>query len=246
VPKTKRPDGRLADQLRPLSIETDVIKFPPGSVLVAAGDTRLLCTVTLVKGAPDFLAGTGSGWLTAQYAMLPASTPTRKPRQSTRGKPDGRAQEIQRIIGRALRTAVNLDRLGENTLYIDCDVIQADGGTRTLAVTGAWVALALAARRLRKEGILTKNPIHTQIAAVSVGLVAGKCLLDLNYREDAAAEVDMNVVMTKSGRFVEIQGTAETQPFDKAQLDRMLDLARKGCLQLMRAQHSALRAGRTP
>jgi len=244
VAKTKRPDGRRADQLRPLSIETDVLKFPPGSVLIAAGDTRILCAVSLVEGVPDFLVDTGSGWLTAEYAMLPASTPTRKPRESARAKPDGRAQEIRRVIGRALRAAVHLDRLAENTLYVDCDVIQADGGTRTLAVTGAWVALALAVRRLREQGLLAKNPIRTQLAAVSVGIVAGECLLDLDYQEDAAAEVDMNVVMTGSGRFVEIQGTAETEPFDKTQLDRILDLARKGCRRLMRAQRAALRTGR--
>ena len=241
---TSRPDGRRTDEMRPVTIEPNALKFPAGSVLITGGETRLLCTASLVKGVPKFLEETGRGWLTAEYAMLPASTPTRKPREISIGKPDGRAQEIRRVIGRALRAAVDLRKLGKHTIWIDCDVLQADGGTRTLAVTGAWTALALAARRVRAENILMHNPIRTQIAAVSVGVVDGRCLLDLNYQEDAGAEVDMNVVMTRENRFIEIQGTAEAEPFDDEQLSRMLALARKGCRRLMRLQRAAIKAGR--
>lgn len=225
-----------------MTIETEVSKFAAGSVMISAGDTRVLCTASLVKGVPGFLKGKGRGWLTAEYAMLPASTPTRKPRAD--GKPDGRAQEIRRLIGRVLRSAVYLDRMGENTLWLDCDVFQADGGTRTLAVTGAWTALALAARRLREQKVFAQDVLRAQIAAVSVGVVAGRCLLDLNYQEDASADVDMNVVMTRDGRFIEVQGTAESEPFDQAQLEVMLGLARKGCSRLMRMQRAALKPGR--
>ena len=238
-----RSDGRRANELRPVSIESNVLKFAAGSALAKAGDTHVLCAATLQEGVPDFLEGTGKGWLTAEYGMLPASTPTRKRREATLGRPDGRAQEIRRIIGRTLRAAVDLNRLGARTLWMDCDVIQADGGTRTLAVTGAWVALALAVRRLRAEKILLRDPIRAQIAAVSVGVVNGRCLLDLSYEEDRAADVDMNVVMTGKGEFIEIQGTAEAAPFGKGQLDEMLALARSGCQRLMSMQRAALQAG---
>jgi len=238
---TPRHDGRPTNALRPTTAELGFLKYPPGSALLAAGDTRVLCTASLVEGVPDFLAGSGRGWLTAEYAMLPASTPRRKPRESATGKPDGRSQEIRRLIGRALRTAVNLDALGERTIWIDCDVLQADGGTRTLAVTGAWLALALAGQRLVREKTLAANPVRRQLAAVSVGIVGGRCLLDLDYEEDAAADVDMNVVMTADGRFVEIQGTSEGSPFDNRQLSRLLTLARRGCRELMRIQRAALR-----
>ena len=238
-----RSDGRRANELRPVSIEPSVLKFAVGSALAKVGDTHVLCAATLQDGLPPFLEGTGRGWLTAEYGMLPASTPTRKRREGTLNRPDGRTQEIRRLIGRTLRAAVDLNRLGERTLWMDCDVLQADGGTRTLAVTGAWVALALAVRRLRAEKILRRDPIRTQIAAVSVGVVNGRCLLDLSYEEDRAAEVDMNVVLTRSGALVEVQGTAEAAPFGKERLDEMLVLARSGCRRLMRAQRLALQAG---
>ena len=237
-----RADGRRPGDLRPLSIETGCLKFAPGSVLISAGDTRLLCAASIQEEVPPFLKGKGTGWITAEYGMLPASTPTRKPRETY--KPDGRTQEIRRIIGRALRAAVDLKPLGERTVWIDCDVLQADGGTRTLAVTGAWVALALAVRNLRDSGVLTADPIRRQIAAVSVGIVAGRPMLDLAYTEDSRAEVDMNVVMDSTGCFVEIQGTAEQSPFDQAALDRLLSLARSGCRRLLSAQSAALKRGR--
>jgi ribonuclease PH len=239
-----RADGRRPGDLRPISIETGCLKFAPGSVLISAGDTRLLCAASVQEEVPPFLKGKGTGWITAEYGMLPASTPTRKPRETY--KPDGRTQEIRRIIGRALRAAVDLKPLGERTVWIDCDVLQADGGTRTLAVTGAWVALALAVRGLREKGLLAADPLRRQIAAVSVGIVRGKALLDLAYSEDSAAEVDMNVVMDSAGGFIEVQGTAEQAPFDRAALDRMLALAQQGCRRLMRAQNAALAAARRP
>ena len=240
---TSRCDGRKINELRPVSMKPGVLKFAAGSVLAKAGDTHLLCAATVEDGVPEFLRGTGKGWITAEYDMLPASTPTRKRRAATMGRLDGRTQEIRRLIGRALRAAVDLESLGERTIWIDCDVLQADGSTRTLAVTGAWVALALAVQRLRAKKILVTDPIRAQIAAVSVGVVNGRCLLDLSYAEDSAAEVDMNVVLTRDGRFVELQGTAETEPFDSDQLNRMLTLARSGCRRLMRVQREALKSG---
>lgn len=243
-----RADGRRANELRPVTIEPRCLKFAPGSALVRAGDTHVLCAATLHEAVPDFLVGKNTGWLTAEYGMLPASTPTRKKREATVGRLDGRTQEIRRLIGRALRAAVNLDALGERTIFIDCDVLQADGSTRTAAVTGAWVALSLAVRRFREEKILTVNPIRTQIAAVSVGVVNGRPLLDLTYEEDASAEVDMNVVLTRRVEFIEIQGTAEAAPFGQAALERMLALAKSGCRKVMSAQRAALKvaAGRRP
>jgi ribonuclease PH len=218
------------------------MKFARGSALIRAGDTAVLCTASVEEGVPPFLAGKGVGWLTAEYAMLPASTPTRKPRESSSVRADGRTHEIRRIIGRALRAAVDLHRIGERTLLLDCDVLQADGGTRTLAVTGAWLALVMAVRRLQREGVLTGNPIRRQIAATSVGVVAGRCLLDLAYSEDSRAEVDMNIVMTDDERFIEIQGTAENEPFDERRLGQLLGLARTGCRRLMKVQNAALSA----
>jgi len=240
----RRPDGRRPGDLRPVSIETGCLKFAPGAVLISAGDTRLLCAATIQEGVPEFLKGKGCGWITAEYAMLPATTPVRKPRETL--KPDGRGMEIRRLIGRALRIAVDLKRLGERTIWIDCDVLQADGGTRTLAVTGAWVALALAARTLQRTGQIEADPVVRQVAAVSVGIVAGRPLLDLAYAEDSAAETDMNVVMDAAGRFIEVQGTAEKTPFEQADLDRMLALARAGCRRLFRAQAAALAGSRRP
>ena len=238
----RRPDGRRANQLRPISIETGVLKFPMGSALIKAGDTHVLCTASVEEGVPDFLVGKGRGWVTAEYEMMPASTPQRKRRASSQGRPDGRSQEIRRLIGRSLRTAVDMKRLGERTICLDCDVMQADGGTRTLSVTGAWVALALAIKKLREKNIIRLNPLRTQVAAVSVGVVEGRCLLDLCYVEDAAAEVDMNVVRTREGAFIEIQGTAETAPFGDDQLTDLLRLAKTGCGRLLRAQRAALKA----
>ncbi len=234
----RRSDGRRPGDLRPVTIETGCLKFAAGSALMRAGDTCVLCSASIQESVPDFLKGKGSGWLTAEYGMLPASTPQRKSRETF--KPDGRSIEIRRLIGRALRMAVDLKQLGERTLWLDCDVLQADGGTRTLAVTGAWVALALAVRKLRADGLLTADPLREQVAAVSVGIVDGVPVLDLPYVEDSRAEVDMNVVMTRAGRFIEVQGTAEKQPFDEAQLARLLALARKGCGGLMRMQSKAV------
>jgi ribonuclease PH len=237
-----RSDGRRADELRRVTLEMGGMKFARGSALIRAGDTAVLCTASVEDNVPPFLKGKGTGWLTAEYAMLPASTPTRKPRESGSGRIDGRTHEIRRIIGRALRTAVDLRCIGERTILLDCDVLQADGGTRTLAVTGAWLALVMAVRRLQREGVLAGNPIRRQIAATSVGVVAGRCLLDLAYNEDSHAEVDMNVVMTDDERFIEIQGTAENEPFDERRLGQLLGLARTGCGRLMKIQSDALRA----
>jgi len=244
MPSKFRNDGREANELRPVRIEPRYLKFPPGSVLIRAGSTCVVCAASIENEVPEFLAGKGTGWITAEYGMLPASTPTRKPRESSLGRSDGRTQEIRRIIGRALRAAVDLRRLGERTLWIDCDVLQADGGTRTLAVTGAWVALALAVRKLRREKVLAQDPIRNQIAAVSVGVVGRRCLLDLDYSEDSKAEVDMNVVMTATGEFIEIQGTAESRPFRERRLRELLALARLGCRRLMKVQRAALRGFR--
>ena len=238
---SRRPDGRRANQLRPVSIETGVLKFPMGSVLIKAGDTHVLCAASVEDGVPEFLAGKGQGWVTAEYEMMPASTPRRKRRASSVGRLDGRSQEIRRLIGRSLRTAVDMKRLGERTIWLDCDVIQADGGTRTLAVTGAWVALALAIQKLCDQKTVRLNPLRAQVAAVSVGIVEGRCLLDLCYAEDVAAEVDMNVVRTREGTYIEIQGTAENAPFDDDQLNDLLRLAKRGCGQLLRAQSAALK-----
>jgi ribonuclease PH len=237
-----RNDGRRADELRGVTVEMGGMKFARGSALIRAGDTAVLCTASVEENVPPFLAGKGKGWLTAEYAMLPASTPTRKPRESGQGRVDGRTHEIRRIIGRALRAAVDLDQLGERTILLDCDVLQADGGTRTLAVTGAWLALVMAVRRLQRQGVLTGNPVRRQIAATSVGVVGGRCLLDLAYSEDSRAEVDMNVVMTDDERFIEIQGTAENEPFDERRLGELLALARTGCRRLMKIQNAALSA----
>lgn len=234
-----RPDGRRPDELRPVRFILDYVDYPEGSVLVEWGRTRVLCNVSLQEGVPRWLAGSGQGWLTAEYALLPRSTHTRTPREN--GIAGGRTQEIRRFIGRSLRAGVDLSRLGERTLILDCDVLQADGGTRTAAVTGGYVALALAARRLAEREIVPPDFIRTPIAAVSVGIVQGQVLLDLCYEEDSQAEVDLNVVMTGDGRFVEVQGTAEKRPFSPDVLVEMLDLARKGIADLIAAQEEALR-----
>jgi ribonuclease PH len=236
---SSRPDGRRPDELRPVRFILDYVDYPEGSVLVEWGRTRVLCNLTLQEGVPRWLAGSGQGWLTAEYALLPRSTHTRTPREN--GLTGGRTQEIRRFIGRSLRAGLDLARLGERTLILDCDVLQADGGTRTAAVTGGYVALALALRRLAAQGVVPPDLIRTPIAAVSVGVVQGEVRLDLCYEEDSQAEVDLNVVMTGDGRFVEVQGTAEGAPFSRNRLLQMLDLARRGIATLIAAQEEALR-----
>jgi ribonuclease PH len=233
-----RVDGRADDELRPVRFVTDFIAYPEGSVLVETGGTRVLCNVSVEDKAPVWREASGGGWLTAEYAMLPRATHARTPRSA--GIEGARSQEIRRLIGRALRPAVNLERLGSRTLTIDCDVLQADGGTRTAAVTGSYVAVALALSRLIRAGTLASDVLVMPVAAVSVGLVAGRPLLDLCYAEDAAAEADLNVVMAGDGRFVEVQGTAEKTPFDRSTLGRLLDLAEAGIRQLLRHQQAAL------
>ncbi|MBP7865685.1 MAG: ribonuclease PH [Acidobacteria bacterium] len=227
-------------ELRPLRLEGDFVRHPEGCVLISTGDTRVLCAASLEDKVPPFLKGSGSGWVTAEYGMLPRSTSTRSAREVTRGHPSGRTHEIQRLIGRSLRAVTDLGLLGERSVVVDCDVLQADGGTRTASVTGGFVALALAIDRLVREGRLPRSPLRDFLAAVSVGVVAGEVLLDLCYEEDSAAEVDMNVVATGDGRFVEVQGTAEHNPFTDQQLRRMLDAAGQGIRRLVDAQRTFL------
>ena len=232
-----RMDGRADDQLRPVTIEIGAQKYAEGSALISAGDTRVLCAVSAVNEVPRFLRGSGQGWVTAEYSMLPRSTHTRTRRETT---PRGRTQEIQRLIGRSLRAAVDMDRLGEITLTVDCDVIQADGGTRTASITGAYVALCHALKTVRESGKLDVLPIKSAVAAVSVGIVSGEPLLDLCYEEDSSAAVDFNVVMTDRSEFVEVQGTAEGSAFTRTQLDEMMTLAESGIRQLIRIQQEAI------
>lgn len=236
----QRKGNRRPDEIRKINIQRGFIKHAEGSALIDMGDTRVICTASIIEGVPDFLKNTGKGWLTAEYSMLPRATPTRKVRESTRGKVDGRTQEIQRIIGRALRSVVDLSVIGERTLWIDCDVIQADGGTRTASITGGFVALAEAVDYMMKYQLINQMPVKDIVAAVSVGIVDGEPLLDLNYEEDSRAEVDLNVVKTGSGRFVEIQGTAEMSPFEKEKLDILLELAGKGIEEIIEYQRSVL------
>jgi ribonuclease PH len=235
-----RLDGRKPRQLRPLTITPSYIKTADGSVLIEIGDTKVICTAKLEDRAPQFLRNTGKGWITAEYGMLPGSSQARIWRESSRGKIGGRTHEIQRLIGRSLRAIANLKNLGERTVWIDCDVIQADGGTRTASITGAYVALVEAVRVWLKGGIITSDPIEDSIAAVSIGVVDGKVLLDLSYQEDSHAEVDMNFVMTGSGRFVEVQGTAESAPFTKKQMERMADIAQDGIREILKLQRKVL------
>lgn len=237
----KRFDGRDADQLRPVKITRGFTQMPEGSVLIEVGMTRVICTATVEEKVPSFQKGSGLGWVTAEYSMLPRATQTRNQREATKGKLTGRTMEIQRLIGRALRSVINLKKLGERTIWLDCDVIQADGGTRTASITGAYVALVDALSRLVEKGVLKENPIQDTLAAVSVGKVGGAAMLDLAYEEDSKAEVDMNVVMTGAGKFVEIQGTAEEVPFDRSELDQFLVLAEKGIRELMAEQKVALK-----
>ncbi len=235
-----RPDGRAADQLRPVKIETSVNLYAEGSTLIAMGDTRVLCTATLEEKPAPHKKGTGEGWVTAEYAMLPRATQTRTQREARLGRVDGRSQEIQRLIGRALRAAVDMPALGERTLIVDCDVLQADGGTRTAAITGGFVALYQALARMVQAGTLRRLPVRFFVAAVSVGVVQGEARLDLSYLEDFAAGTDMNCVITEDGRLVEIQGTAEQAPFTRTEADRLLELAAKGARELVGAQRLAL------
>ena len=236
-----RNDGRDGRALRPVTITRKFIRHAEGSVLVEFGDTRVICTASVEETVPPFLKGKGTGWVTAEYSMLPRATHTRSPREASKGKQSGRTLEIQRLIGRSLRAVTDMAALGERTIYIDCDVIQADGGTRTASITGAYVALADALATLRDRGLLKGIPLKESVAAVSVGIVGGEALLDLNYLEDSSAEVDMNFVMTASDRFVEVQGTAEAEPFTVAQMDAMRSLAVEGIRQLFRIQEEALK-----
>lgn len=235
-----RTDGRAPNDLRPVKISRDFLPYAEGSVLIEMGNTRVICSASLEERVPPFLRNTGQGWLTAEYAMLPRSTQTRTSREIGRGGPSGRTHEIQRLIGRSLRAVADMKAMGERTLTIDCDVLQADGGTRTAAITGAFVAFALAANRLLKSGKVSKSIVLNQVAAVSVGIVGGVPLLDLKYDEDSRAEVDMNVVCTGDGRFIEIQGTAEREPFKRTQMDELLVLAGTGIDELVRVQQTVL------
>src|SRR4051794_30518046 len=240
-----RPDGRAPDQLRPVTLQRNWSTHPEGSVLVEFGGTRVLCTASVTEGVPRWRKGSGLGWVTAEYAMLPRATNTRNDRESVRGRLGGRTHEISRLIGRSLRACIDLKALGENSVVLDCDVLQADGGTRTAAITGAYVALADAVTWLAGQGALRGDPgdvLHRSVAAVSVGIIGGEPRLDLNYEEDVVADVDMNVVCTGDGDFVEVQGTGEHAVFSRAELDLLLELAAAGCQRLAALQHTALSA----
>jgi ribonuclease PH len=235
-----RADGRREKELRPIVITPGYIKHADGSVLIEVGDTRVICTAKLEDKVPPFLRNSGKGWITAEYGMLPSSSQIRISREAARGRIGGRTHEIQRLIGRSLRAVANLEYLGEKTIWIDCDVIQADGGTRTASITGAYVAVVEAAHRLASQGAIREGLIRDSVAAVSVGIVDGKTLLDLTYEEDSRATVDMNFVMTGSGKFIEVQGTAESAPFTKKGLDRMADIAHQGIREMLKAQKKVL------
>ncbi|MGB9710242.1 MAG: ribonuclease PH [Thermodesulfovibrio sp.] len=229
-----RPDGRKNDELRSLKIEKNFIKNADGSVLIELGNTRVICTASIENKVPPFLKDQKKGWITAEYGMLPRSTPVRMLRESTAGRVGGRTHEIQRLIGRSLRAVVDLEKLGERTIWIDCDVIEADGGTRTASITGGYLALREAIKKAMNAGMITEDPLKDSVAAISVGIVSGEPRLDLCYQEDSQAEVDMNIVMTGSGKFVEIQGTAELMPFSKENLLQLISLAEKGIRELLK------------
>jgi len=235
-----RSDGRALDQLRPVTITPRYTKHAEGSALIEVGDTKVICTVSVEDRVPPFLKGQGEGWITAEYGMLPRSTSTRSQREVTKGRASGRTHEIQRLIGRSLRAVVDMRALGERTLWVDCDVIQADGGTRTASITGGFVALVLAFEKLRQQAAISRVPITDYVAATSVGVIDGTPMLDLAYEEDSRAEVDMNVVKTSDGRYIELQGTAETKPFDRAGLDALLALADSGIRQLIEKQREVV------
>jgi ribonuclease PH len=236
----ERTDGRTADELRAVKILPGYLPYAEGSVLIEMGQTRVICSASLEERVPPFLRNSGQGWLTAEYAMLPRSTQQRTSREIGRGGPSGRTHEIQRLIGRSLRAIADMRVLGERTITIDCDVLQADGGTRTAAITGAYVAFALASRRLQKAGKISRTLVTNQVAAVSVGIVGNTPLLDLKYDEDSRAEVDMNVICTGDGRFIEVQGTAEREPFSKTQMDQLFALAERGIEVLIKVQREAI------
>jgi ribonuclease PH len=235
-----RKDGRKPDELRPVTIERNFTKFAPGSVFIQMGDTKVICTASVDEAVPPYMKNSGKGWITAEYSLLPGSTPKRVVRESARGKVNGRTQEIQRLIGRSMRAIANLSALGERTIWIDCDVIQADGGTRVAAITGGYVALVDAVSWLRKNGKITDEPLLGSVAAVSVGVVNDVSLLDLCYEEDFAAKVDMNIVLTGDGEYVELQGTGEQQTFSEKELAEMISQAKKGINQLTQMQKKAL------
>jgi ribonuclease PH len=235
-----RTDGRAADQLRPVRIIPGFIPQAEGSVLIEVGRTRVICTASVEEAVPAFLRGAGKGWITSEYSMIPRATNTRTPRESTLGKKSGRTQEIQRLIGRALRASIELGKLGERQIWIDCDVIEADGGTRTASITGAFVAMSMAIQRLMTSGKLSQTPVRSHVAAVSVGVIKGVPMLDLDYPEDSTADVDFNIVMTDRDEFVEIQGTAERYPFSSAALAELLDLGRRGIAELVDLQKKIL------
>lgn len=235
-----REDGRAENQLRKIKITRDFNLYAEGSVLIEFGNTKVICTASVSEKVPPFLKGQGKGWITAEYSMIPRATGERNQRESAKGKLSGRTMEIQRLIGRALRTAIDLDKLGERTVTIDCDVIQVDGGTRTTSISGGYIALALAMKKLVNEGILAENPIISNVAAISVGIVGGTPMLDLKYSEDSAAEVDMNVVMNGEGRFVEVQGTGEEATYTRAELNELLDLAEAGINEIIELQNRVI------
>ena len=238
-----RTDGRAPDELRPVCITPGFLPYAEGSVLIEMGNTRVVCSASLEDRVPPFLRNQGQGWLTAEYAMLPRATQTRTARETGRGGPSGRTHEIQRLIGRSLRAVADMKVLGERTITIDCDVLQADGGTRTAAITGAYVALALASQQLLKAGKIQRSVVHDQVAAISVGIVGNTPLLDLKYDEDSRAEVDMNVVCTGDGRFIELQGTAEREPFSRAQMDELVALGTRGIEALISIQKQVISPG---
>lgn len=235
-----RAQGRTPDALRPVTIEPGYLQHAEGSALITVGRTRVLCAASVERDVPRFLRNTGSGWVTAEYGMLPRATNTRSDREAARGRQGGRTMEIQRLIGRSLRAAIDLDRLGEMKITLDCDVIEADGGTRTAAITGAWVAMAMAVEWMQRKDLIPTSPLHTQVAATSAGMVEGEMLLDLDYREDSNAGVDLNVVMLGTERLVEVQGTAEGEAFSRRELDALIDLAERGIRELIRAQRDAM------
>jgi ribonuclease PH len=238
--KSFRADGRVSTDLRPVRFECGYTRYAEGSVLVSFGETRVLCNASVEEKVPPFLRGQGKGWVTAEYSMLPRATHTRNAREAARGKIGGRTHEIQRLIGRSLRAVVDLEKLGERSILIDCDVLQADGGTRTASITGAYIALTLAINGLVTKGLLSQSPLTGSVSAISVGIVAGKALLDVDYSEDSQADVDMNYVITGDGCFVEVQGTAEEVPFTVAEMDTLRDLALAGCHELTKLQQEVL------
>ena len=240
MPSLVRPSGRAFDELRAISLETGVTRYAEGSCLAKFGNTHVLCTASWEKGVPGWMKGKGAGWVTGEYGMLPRATHTRGRREAAAGKQSGRTQEIQRLIGRSMRSVIDLTALGENTITIDCDVVQADGGTRTASITGGFVALAIACRYLQTEGVIKTNPVQKQAAAISVGLFQNHPVLDVDYPEDSGGEADMNVVMSSDGGFIEVQGTGESRPMTRAEVEAMIVLAEKGCNELFAAQRKAI------